>query len=703
MSAASPSSSPDPRPATGVLPEQEGLILQQGGEELALEKVGDRFTLRPTDPQKLSELSSQLQTESLQPVPSVKLVEVKVDPARLEEAIQQARSLDSVAFASHVYALRSSPQTYLYLTDELTVQFAPGVPTETMRAIAADLGLQSMKPVEGIPQTSVFQVTHQAPGNPIKLANQLMRRPEVLTAEPSVVIRTEKHYRPRDPEYGRQWYLNSSAGAQVAAGAHISVEAAWDMTRGDRSIVVAVADDGFDLNHPDFQGAGKIVSPRDFKTNDAIPSADAPGENHGTSCAGLAIAEENNQGIVGVAPGCSFMPIRTSGFLDDQAIENLFDWAVQKNASVLSCSWGPASVKFPLSLRKRAAITRTATQGRGGRGCVVVFAAGNANRPIDGPTDEQGWTKDVVKGRTDWLNGFAVHPDVITVSACTSLSRKAAYSNWGDALSVCAPSNNAPPGMWFPETGYVYTPPQVTANLQGLGMFTSDRTGPAGYNPGDYTSDFGGTSSACPVVAGVAALVLSANPYLTAREVKQILQDTADKITDPSPDPQFNLRYGTYDASGYSKWFGYGRVNAARAVQAARQRLAPTQTASRWLQGENTTAVAIPDANPQGATSLIQVNDSGTLRDLQVTVDVEHTFMGDLEISLIPPQGRAILLQSRTTGRLTRLQTSYSLRTTPALRLLLNQPARGTWQLRLVDHAPLNTGRLRSWQLRLGL
>jgi subtilisin family serine protease len=154
------------------------------------------------------------------------------------------------------------------------------------------------------------------------------------------------------------------------------------------------------------------------------------------------------------------MPLRTTGFLDDESIEQLFEWAIQNGASVISCSWGPAAVYFPLSLRQRAALTRAATIGRDRKGCVIVFAAGNANRPISGTINEQGWPNNLLKGPTQWLGGFTVHPDVITVSACTSLSKKSAYSNWGN-VTISAPSNNAPPGMWFEQTGYISTAPEV--------------------------------------------------------------------------------------------------------------------------------------------------------------------------------------------------------------------------------------------------
>ncbi|MDX2215972.1 MAG: S8 family serine peptidase [Oculatellaceae cyanobacterium bins.114] len=707
----------------GVAPENEGIILQRGGEELALEKVGDRFTVRLIEGRNSQALAQQVGARGVQLIESVQLVEFQVDPARLDQGMQLARTSADVVFASHVYRLQNSPSTLVYLTDQVTVQFAGQVNTASVEAIANPLGLQRAQPVIGIPQTFVFELTDRARSNPIKLANQLMRRPEVLTAEPNVAVKTQSLYRPRDPEYPKQWYLHHSGGSELATNSHISVEAAWDITRGVRSIIVAITDDGFDLNHPDFQGKDKIVAPRDLKQGGNTPFPDDANENHGTACAGLAIAEENNVGIVGVAPGCAFMPIRTTGFLDDEAIEGIFNWAIQNGAAVISCSWGSSLTYYPLSLRQRAVITRAATQGRNGKGCVVVFAAGNSNRPVNGTVNEQGWTNDVLRGSTSWLSGFAVHPDVIAVAASTSLNKKAAYSNWGSNISIAAPSNNAPPGVYLQDVGYTHTGPQIRSALPGKGVYSSDRTGAAGYTPSNFTADFGGTSSACPIIAGVAALVLSINPNLTAKDVKQILQDSADKIVDPDPDPQLGFRRGTYDANGHSQWFGYGKVNAFKAVQMAQRRLTPptptpkpptptpvtptpTPTpavVTRRIQQQNNNPFNIPDFNPQGISSLISINDASRIKDLQVNVDIEHSFLGDLEISLISPQGVTVLLQSRILGRQTRLQKTYSPQTTPFLGRLINQPAAGRWQLQIIDFAQLNTGRLKSWQLNIGV
>ncbi|HEY9822616.1 MAG TPA: S8 family serine peptidase, partial [Candidatus Sericytochromatia bacterium] len=523
----SPDSVPENTPQTSGVPEKSmGVLLQRGGEELALVKVSDRFTIRPTSSTATDELANTLPVKSSRDIKTAQLEEFTVAPKQRDAAMQAARNNDAVAFASHVYQLKDNPETYVYLTDQLTIQFAPEVDEKAIASIATEFGLQSVKPVVGIPNTFVFKLTPQAIENPVKIANRLIGRPEVLVAEPNIVIPKESHYRPRDPLYPQQWYLYNKGGAGLGAGSHIDIEKAWDITRGNRSVVVAIADDAIDLNHPDFQGLGKIVAPKDFKDQDFLPLPESSDESHGTACAGVAVAEENGTGIAGVAAGCALMPIRTTGFLDDETIEQLFDYCVANNASVISCSWGPAAVYFPLSLRQSAALTRAATQGRQGKGCVIVFAAGNANRPVSGTIFEKGWPNDLLKGSTDWLGGFTIHPDVIAVSACTSLGKKSAYSNWGTNVSVCAPSNNAPPGMWFEKTGYIGTAPQVTVSLPGLGIFTADLVGDLGYETGDYTRTFGGTSSACPVVAGVAALVLCANPDLTAQEVKRLLQET---------------------------------------------------------------------------------------------------------------------------------------------------------------------------------
>jgi subtilisin family serine protease len=692
----------DPMPASvasrfgGVPQGREGLILQRGGEELVLAQVPDRLTLRlktPGAPTWWPELA-----QSCDPIPGVALVELQVTDATA--ALARIRALPDVQFASHVYQVQRDPQTRIYLTDELTIQAAQGVSAAAIDSLTQQLGLSRQQAVAGLDQTAVFRVTAAATENPIKLANRLMSLPEIVLAEANIVLRSRSHYRPKDSLYPRQWYLGHSGGPQLAANSHIDAERAWDITRGDRSVVIAVADDGIDINHPDLQGLGKIVAPRDLRDDDFVP---LPGtaDNHGTAVAGIAVAEENGQGCVGVAPGCALMPIRTTGFLDDRSVELVFQWAIANGAAVICCSWGAGAVKFPLSLRQRAVITQAATQGRNGKGCIIVFAAGNFNRPLNSAVSEQGWPKDLLRGTVEWLNGFAVHPDVLTIGACTSLNKKAAYSNWGDEIFLCAPSNNAPPGIWLEQTGFVDVPPILTAALQGTQLLTIDRGGTSGYDPTDYSQAFGGTSAACPIVAGVIGLMLSINPTLSTAEIKRILQQSTDKILDPDPDPQFNVNFGSYEQNGHSRWFGYGKINAFKSVLAAQQTLQPTSAPTRQIQVGGDQPIAIPDNNSLSIP--IVISEYGSIKSIGLDLQIDHSFLGDLEIRLIAPFQEQCLIQPRSLGRQTKLDGRYSHQNTPGLKRLLQRSIQGTWQLEIKDCSPENTGALVRWQLTIGL
>jgi subtilisin family serine protease len=160
--------------------------------------------------------------------------------------------------------------------------------------------------------------------------------------------------------------------------------------------------------------------------------------------------------------------------------------------------------------------------------------------------------QNIDKGETI-VNLYAANPDVIAVTASTSTGTIAAYTNFGNEVSVCAPSSN-----WDPSKGMT--------KLTAAGIYTTASSdGDQIDGNGAYSDDFGGTSAAAPLVAGIAALVLSANNDLPAAIVKKILEVTADKIDFENSGKE------KYDDKGHSQYYGYGKVNAANAVRLATQ------------------------------------------------------------------------------------------------------------------------------------
>ncbi|MEL7522888.1 MAG: S8 family serine peptidase, partial [Cyanobacteria bacterium J06553_1] len=298
----------------GVLPSQIGVILQRGGEELRLRKVKNRLTLCLMDLEALQPLIAQFQPRQVSNITpqandqSPLILEWQLKANRLEETLETLRKSLAVLYASHVYELDVSPGTYVYLANQLTVQFSQGLSITQIEAICQGRGLAKGQNLGIIrshalsdsggssSSTYCFLVGPAARQNPLKIANQLAAHPQVLLAEPNIIMATAPLYRPTDDRYGEQWYLNHrSRSPDLAPNSHVFAEKAWDITRGSRSVVIAISDDSFDLAHPDLQGAGKIVGPRDLKNKDGLPTPTAEYENHGTAVAGVAIAEETGK------------------------------------------------------------------------------------------------------------------------------------------------------------------------------------------------------------------------------------------------------------------------------------------------------------------------------------------------------------------------------------------------------------------------
>lgn len=538
------------------------LYLHRGGIKIAIEKEEEVFTFIPTRDEDISLVEALNGALVVSPI-SNGIFKVHADAETVDAAMDKIRNYPTQTVCHHAYRPLKTEGTRYYIQDSINVKFTAGTAKISIEKILDKYGLAILREYEHLSGTYLLRVMGSSGVNPVKLSNIIADAPEIEFAEPNLVERNQPAYVPQDSLFGRQWHLRSWNGPHAELGADVDATTAWDITRGDPGVVVAIIDDGVDLNHPDFRRNGKVVYPKDYIDGDSNPFPTATANNyHGTPCAGVAVADENGCGVVGIAPKCSLLPIRFSLNAGDNMLVDIFTYAA-RYADVISCSWGPVPAYAPLSSVVSSTIQYVSRYGGSrGNGSLICFAAGNYNAPINDPKNTGfKWrhpTLGVRKVVGPILNGWAAHSDIVTVSACTSQKRKAAYSNWGKEISITAPSNN-----FHPLSPQTFVP--------GLGIWTTDneRFGSGFTRHSIYTGDFGGTSSATPLVAGIAALVRSANPNLSALDIKALLESSTDKIVDRKPDTVLKLKKGTYNSSGHSGWFGYGKIDAAKAVAIA--------------------------------------------------------------------------------------------------------------------------------------
>jgi hypothetical protein len=473
----------------------------------------------------------------------------------MEEVRKELHESSATRFAGRVLVDENTREPVLY-TENLFIKFVDDKKRDECLEVLREAGL-SVKQELPYATNAFFTAAPEGSGQQVfDIAKELLRRADVEYCNPELVRRLAQ--RAISPQ---QWHLKTTTIGGQWVSASANVEAAHAITEGEGT-TIAIIDTGTDMDHDEFSGPGKLVAPRDTTANDADPRPSGRDENHGTACAGVACAE-GRFGASGVAPQAKLMPIRMMSQLGSQGEANAFYWAAENGADVISCSWGPADGRWwdpndplhdtvvPLPDSTRLALDYALTRGREGKGCVVLFAAGNGNESVDN-------------------DGYASYGGVLAVAASNDRSVRSVYSDFGDAVFCAFPSND----FEFPEED---RPVPLTP-----GIWTTDRMGRTGYSDDDYTNSFGGTSSACPGAAGVAALVLSCNPSLTRDEVKDVLRRSCEQI-----DPED----GEYDEQGHSHLYGYGRLNAesaARSVGVQTRRVHGRRVHGRRVHGRST-------------------------------------------------------------------------------------------------------------------
>lgn len=370
---------------------------------------------------------------------------------------------------------------------------------------------------EYMPLWYTLSCTKESNGNSLEIANKFYETSLFEESYPDLMADIITAC-VNDTYFNNQWNLLNLGQNNGTESIDIRYCGARSITSGSNNIIVAVIDHGVQLNHPDLN-----IHSVSYDTETGTSPSVVRG-NHGTACAGIIGAiSNNNLGVAGIASNSPLMSISNNLITSpdyNQRIADGFNFAWTNGASVISNSWYSPTQQAILT----NAIQNAITNGRNGKGCVVVFAAGNFN------------TNTVVYP----ANAL---PDILAVGAMSPCGERKSPSscdgeNWGSNYGVAL--DIVAPGVFIP---------------------TTDRTGSLGYSSGDYYMNFNGTSAACPHVAATAALVLSENPLLTQKQVANIIENTALKIGNYS----YSSTYGRSNGIWHQE-MGYGLLNTFAAV-----------------------------------------------------------------------------------------------------------------------------------------
>ncbi|PCK31795.1 S8 family serine peptidase [Pseudoalteromonas piscicida] len=576
----------------------------------------------------------------------------------------------------------------------------------------------------------------------------------------------------------------------TVAGIDLNVTEAYSLGVTGKGVVAVVVDRGVDIRHEDL--ANNVLSGRSINLH---PQASDPTDPttagywkevkdddgnfvkleyvandeiyHGTAVAGLILAEGwNGLGGRGVAPNSSLVSInyldyQLGGLTHDAIIHGLDGSGIQKHEDVLfnrSYGYNPP-VFLPEDPIEDALFSYAPTQLRDGKGALSVNAAGNdfVNGRINGDyclrTDVAETGLSCIDVNVSQQNRT---PHGITVAALAANGKKASYSTTGSAIFISAPAGEdgrgAPAMITTDEMGCLEGASSFVA-MEWLYTYGSNDfvSGYAHFDyPGhpmnancNYTNSMSGTSSAAPNTSGVIALMMEANPELTARDIRHILATTAVK-NDPENQPveletgngKFTAHLGwTTNAAGYNfnNYYGFGLANAGAAVKMALNYSDDlgTQVTSEWqdagaqileavavedgvselvMPAEPSLDLTIPDNNAEGVTHSIVVDEDATIESMQFRFTISNPQMvlfknpdvpgdtvssagTDLALEVTSPSGtKAIILSSKQAQlRPAIMEGSYQdgYIHLPSVHFLSNafygETAKGTWTLRAID------------------
>lgn len=410
-------------------------------------------------------------------------------------------------------------ETVEYLAGEILVGLNS---SKTQAGFASELGSIQAAITRNDDGTGFLKLQIDAGQDLLSVIDQVSQLPSVSYAEPNLIISLLAT--PNDPDFSKQWHYHNT-GQDPPGGtpdADIDAPEGWDLTTGTGSTVirVGVLDTGIpiqngSLSHPDLDDASRYLLGYDFINHDAIPQDEY---GHGTHVSGTIAAETDNTiGVAGISWNAEILAIQVFNSQGQGSIEAFRDgciYAVDNGCKVINYSGGGS------------AASQTAEAGivyANNNGVIVCAAAGNA------------WG-----GPVGWPAAYAdTYSNCYAISSTDYNDAFSPFSSKGPEVTVAAPGGHVPFPSQFPydENDVYSTMPNYYVTMNNNGV----------------TQNYGycaGTSMACPHVAGLAALILSADPSLTPYEVREIIKSSADDLGAP----------------GRDDYFGWGRINVQSAL-----------------------------------------------------------------------------------------------------------------------------------------
>lgn len=530
-----------------------------------------------------------------------------------------------------------------FATDHWAIELKPGT---SPFDIAEKHGHELVGKIESIPGMFLFRkkehtihgITHPHHNESMEIswcenqiAKQQMKRGDVAI---------------RDPLFSQQWHLHSTPSH---TSAHAYLEGAWSQGIRGEGIVIAIVDDGLENTHPDLSPNYNAEGSYDFNYNDANPYPDSTADGHGTSAAGCAAARDNDVCGVGTAFRAQVSGIRliSRASTDVQEASALnYKWNIN---DIYSNSWGPID-----DGRRKEGPGRLATtaleqgilNGRNGKGSIYVWAAGNGRSSGDNCN----------------YDGWANSRYTISIGAVDSNGGQAWYSESCAMLLASAPSSG------------------------GVSITTTDLMGYRGALGGDCTTNFGGTSAAAPVAAGIVALIIQKNNNLSWRDVQGVIITSSSKVAPHDPDWKLNGG-GLY----VNHKFGYGLINATAAVNAAQNwvNLPPYIHSTAHIQDDS----SIPENGYYD--SYANITEDMIVEHVTIKFVATHPKRGEITIQLISPSGTVSVLAEKHGD------SSRDYSWTFGSVFHWGESASGTWTLRVGDAVARNAGNLVSWDINI--